>query len=252
MRRYPTTIRTSLRPFLPRPAQIKSPVRHAATTNPASKGTSAPLKARSVPLFTRDYVSQLIKDSGVRRIYQSPSNLSYHTGIWTGALMCFGCAFEMGTFYTSGGSDVPSWAPYVSAAPVLFLAGMGTWFLLKSVNIIQAIDVVPSKTGLRLHTYIRPALPIPLLRGRMFETLPRDVHLFCREPTLGRLPAETSSGNSVAGLLENIFTGSRKVFTSEGFVNVSVADRKGPFKLDMTGDFVADRRILRTLLSFDS
>lgn len=254
----------SLRPSLASRIVQASSKRYESTSSGYAKSGQRYLK----PLPTRSFqnsnagIPALPRGFGqeTTRIYESPSNTGYFTTVYVVAGGCFLYALVLANDYLV--EDLPQgvhwivrWAFGVS---VVFLSGFGTFILLKAVNIVRLIDAVPTANGFQLRTQIRPL--VPFLRGKTIVSKPGDV-IFERTVPFSSLkgvdPSTFQESNIVVRILKRIslanflvFLNMRRIFTSERFANLRLNGHSRVYKLDITGTFHQDQRVLDRLFKY--
>ena len=204
---------------------------------------------------------RVAQGGGIRLLYQSPGNTGYFTIVYLTSGLCIGYAMLLAHDYCF--SPLPAgvhWSVrYAFAISSVFLAALGTFVLCQSANVIRAIEVVPSSTGVRLHAHVRPIVPLPFRRARLFDVRPGDIVLdrslvAPMSPNVSELPGNVAQQmlRRLSFINFNLFAGARKMFTSEGFIKARIEGSGATFKLDIAGTFDSDRRVLNSMLKFES
>ncbi|PKS10254.1 hypothetical protein jhhlp_002004 [Lomentospora prolificans] len=119
---------------------VKSPAPTQAAANVAK--AKAPLKNTNPSTYA--FVKQLAQKSTPTVLYEAPSHAWMKLGSWMTAIFCFSYAGYNITIYTSPPEGLSWWVGKSYSIIAIAMACMGTYWLLKSKNIIKTIRALPT------------------------------------------------------------------------------------------------------------
>lgn len=201
---------------------------------------------------------------GKTSLFKAPSHFAYLLGSWVISLSCIAAAmytYFSGLWKTESSPDLPGSAPrrpglafFVPVANVLTMITIGTlgsWILVRSSNLVTAIELIKTAAGIRMRVSVRR--PIPILPQRKLVIAPYDLLLPrsairpASVPSFAEMPDEgkgskplrfgTWAAKKISFKLWSYFNGSRKIFTHEGFLVANVRGQKEGYKVDIEGTF---------------
>ena len=143
-----------------------------------------------------------------------------------------------------------------------FLAG---WIMLRATRHITSIKLTLKDDKVKMLVTVRRTIPLPFIPSKEIATDPADFVLPSRMVAQLAIPKWLDiQGPEVTGPLSSriikrislvlwtFFAGMRKVFTHEGFMDVTINGTKGLWKLDTAGDFANGGRNLLDIVSYET
>ena len=159
----------------------------------------------------------------------------------------------------------PWWIATANRLGMACFALMGGWVVLRATRHITSIKLIRNGEAVKMLVTVRRIVPLPFVPPKKIITNPTDLVLPSRMVAQlaipqwadveigdikGSLPSRILKRTSIA--LWTFFAGSRKVFTNEGFMDVSINGQSGSYKLDTDGKFAKGGRSLLQIVSFET
>jgi hypothetical protein len=210
------------------------------------------------------YRADKLYQAGKTSLFKAPSHFAYLLGSWVLSISCIlGAVFtySTGLWKTEKSPNLPGTAPHqkglaffvpVANLLTIFTIGMlGSWILVRSVNLVTAIDLIKTAAGTRMRVSVRRPVPIFPQRQIIIAPydllLPRNVIRPSGVPTFAEMPQEgkgskplrfgTWAAKQLSFSLWSFFNGSRKIFTHEGFLITNIQGQTAGLKVDIEGTF---------------
>lgn len=194
--------------------------------------------------------------AGKTALFRAPSHFAYLLGSWVLAVGCISSAvytYWLGHWKTEEGSDLPFFVPVANALTLLTIGSLGSWILMRSTNLVTAIDLVKTAGGCKMRVSVRRAVPAPFVPHRQLIIAPYDLHLPTNVirpatvPQFAQMPQEdnrsrplrfgTWAAKRISFTLWSFFAGQRKIFTHEGFLIAGIEGQNAGLKIDLEGTF---------------
>jgi hypothetical protein len=263
--------------FVPiqRASFVSSFTRAASSSVKASTKRSAPsglasgkLPPRSTALSAKQqralFHADKLFQAGKTSLFKAPSHFAYLLGSWVISISCISAAlwtYSTGLWKSESSLNLPGSAPhqkglafFVPVANVLTMItiGMlGSWVLVRSVNLVTAIDLIKTAAGTRMRISVRRAVPLFPQRKLVIAPyeflLPRSAIRPAGVPSFAEMPDEgkgskplrfgTWAAKKISFTLWSYFNGSRKIFTHEGFLIANTQGKTEGLKVDIEGMF---------------
>ena len=161
-RQFPT-LRTFQSSAFRRAAAPQRPIRAVKTpapARPAPNAAKAPLKNSNPSTYA--FVKRLAQKNTPTILYEAPSHAWMKLGSWMTAIFCFTYAGYNITIYTSPPEGLSWWVGKSYSIIAIAMACMGTYWLLKSKNIIKTIRALPT-TAQQIAAATGPRSSVPPL-----------------------------------------------------------------------------------------
>ena len=159
----------------------------------------------------------------------------------------------------------PWWIAVGNRLGLACFALMGGWVVLRATRHITSINLIQKAEGVKMLVVVRRTVPLPFVSAKRIVIEPTDFVLPSRMivqlaiPQWANVEVKDIKGNLPSRILKHIsvgtwtfFAGCRKVFTHEGFMDVTIKDQSGFYKLDTDGRFSKGGRSLLEIVSFES
>lgn len=161
---------------------------------------------------------------------------------------------------------LPFFVPIANRLSMAAMTFIGGWIILRASRHITSIRLLKQDGVVKMLLTVRRTVPLPFVKprkividpfdfvipSRMVEQLKTPVWAETQHDGTGNSPTKTvRSGFSFSRWAWNVFAGFRKVFTHEGFLDVTLNGRDGKWKLDTAGEFANGGQYLLDIVSRD-
>jgi hypothetical protein len=237
-----------------------------ATKLPRQPDLPTASNAQTAQNLQKENLAKYLFNSGETLLYQAPSHAGFLTATFLTGTMCLaGAALTSSTELWKAQAGLPWWINTANRLGIMCFAFLGGWIVLRATRHITSIKLLLRDDKVRMLVTVRRMIPLPFVPSKKIVTNPVDFVLPSRmvaqlaiprwlinqDPEItGPLPLRIVKRISL--MLWTYFTGMRKVFTHEGFLDVKINGTKGVWKLDAAGDFANGGRSLFNIVSFET
>ena len=209
-------------------------------------------------------LARTLHDSGEIFLYQAPSHAGFLAATFLTGTMCL--IGVVSTFSTDlwKSPEVPWWINAANRMGIVCFTFLGGWIILRATRHITSIKLMRQGDSVKMLVTVRRMIPLPLVPAKTIVTDPVDFVLPSRMVAQLAMPSWLDNqGPEIAGTLPSrilkrislalwtFFAGMRKVFTHEGFLDVTIEGTNGLWKLDSAGSFAQGGRNLLNIVSYE-
>ena len=227
---------------------------------------SVPAGSSPARLTRKELLAKQLLAKGEPLLFLAPS----HAGLVTAALL--GGAFWLFSAYLlwlngiwEGKDGVPWLVAIANRIGMVFMVSFGGYMVLRAAKHIKSIRIIPWGDSVRLLVKVRRIVPLPFVPQKEIVAKTSEFKLPSRMVAQMEMPkwadAEVADikGNLAQRILKrasmssfNFFTGMRKVFTHEGFMDVNIDGSYGLWKLDTAGKFANGGKNLFDIVEYET
>jgi len=221
--------------------------------------------ARTAQNIQKQNLARCLYDSGETLLYKAPSHAGFLTATFLSGSMCLiGAVATSSTELWKQQAGLPWWINTANRLGIICFAFLGGWIVLRATRHITSIKLMLKDDRVKMLVTVRRMIPLPFVPSKKLVTDPVDFILPSRMVAQLAIPkwldnqGTEFSGSLSSRIVKHIsltlwtyFAGMRKVFTHEGFLDVTINGTKGLWKLDTAGDFASGGRNLLNLVSFE-
>ncbi|KAK3322501.1 hypothetical protein B0H66DRAFT_601948 [Apodospora peruviana] len=172
----------------PKPRAALNRGNASSTTTPTKNITLAPRSPVLENRALKTYVDQLAS-RGRTLLYEAPSHFWYRFSSFAAGAFCISyTTYQYFEVIAHPREGLAWWVPHAFAVICMFMAGMGTYFVLGTSRLVRSIEVVPTRLLTRtlsrkaqksssIYIEITTARPIPFLPPKKTLYLPQEVQL---------------------------------------------------------------------------
>jgi hypothetical protein len=224
-----------------------------ATKLPRQPELPTASNAQTAQNLQKENLAKYLFDSGETLLYKAPSHAGFLTATFlTGTMCLFGAVATSSTELWKAQAGLPWWINTANRLGIMCFAFLGGWIVLRATRHITSIKLMRKDDRVRMLVTVRRMIPLPFVPPKQIVTNPVDFVLPSRmvaqlsiprwldiqgPEIMGPLPLRIIKRISLA--LWTFFAGMRKVFTHEGFLDVTIKGTKGVWKLDTAGEFAS-------------
>ena len=202
------------------------------------------------------YNADKLYQAGKTALFRAPSHFAYLLGSWVLSIACISSAaytYSLGLWKEDKDSNLPFFVPVANLLTLLTIGSLGSWILIRSTNLVTAIDLIKTAGGTKMRVSVRRPVPLPFVPNKKIIVAPYELLLPTNAvrpatvPKFAEMPQEgkddkplrfgTWAAKRISFTIWSFFTGSRKIFTHEGFLIASVEGQKAGLKIDIEGTF---------------
>ncbi|SPQ22317.1 538bcd3d-707c-42df-9960-7c0248b12455 [Thermothielavioides terrestris] len=198
-----------------KPAAPAGPKTAPARTAPAAVAGSATSQAARLP---STYAEQLAQ-RGRTLLYEAPSHFWFRAGCFSSATFCVSyTVYQYWTVILHPPEGLMWWVPHAFGLILVFMAGMGTYFVLGAGRIVRSIEAVPTAAAAKriaaggaaqtppIYIEVATRRAVPFMPPKKMLFAPEEVQLPFRMYTLyaARNGADAAAGQRPLGLAERV------------------------------------------------
>jgi hypothetical protein len=237
-----------------------------ATRLPAQAELPSAPNARTARNIQKQNLARYLHDSGETLLYKAPSHAGFLTATFlSGSLCLIGAVATSSTELWKAQEGLPWWVNTANRLGIICFAFLGGWIVLRATRHITSIKLMLKDDRVKMLVTVRRMIPLPFVPSKKLVTDPVDFILPSRMVAQLAIPTWLDSqGTEISGSLPSrivkrislalwtFFAGMRKVFTHEGFLDVTINGTNGFWKLDTAGDFANGGRNLLNIVSYET
>jgi hypothetical protein len=221
--------------------------------------------AQTAQNLQKENLAKCLFESGETLLYQAPSHAGFLTATFlTGTMCLIGAVATSSTELWKPQAGLPLWINAANRLGIICFAFLGGWIVLRATRHITSIKLLLRDDKVKMLVTVRRMIPIPFVPSKKIITNPVDFILPSRMVAQLAIPTWLDNqGPEITGrfssrivkrislALWTFFAGMRKVFTHEGFLDVTINGNKGLWKLDTAGKFASGGRNLLDIVNYE-
>jgi hypothetical protein len=241
------------------------PAKTRATRLPAQAELPSVPNAQTAQNIQKQNLARYLHDSGETLLYKAPSHAGFLTATFLSGSMCLiGAVATSSTELWKPQVGLPWWVGTANRLGIICFAFLGGWIVLRATRHITSIKLMLKDDRVKMLVTVRRMIPLPFVPSKKLVMDPVDFILPSRMVAQLAIPTWLDNqGTEISGSLSSrivkrislalwtYFAGMRKVFTHEGFLDVTINGKKGLWKLDTAGDFAKGGRNLLNIVSYE-